>query len=326
MLEVADLQKTFGEKTALNKLNMHVPSGEIYGLIGQNGAGKTTFMQILMGLQKADAGRIQMFGYNILENTRIVRDSVGYLPDTFGIYEKVKVLEYLEFFNALYGVKYSAKKYLMELLDLVNLTDKADCYVSTLSKAMKQQLGIARCLVHNPVLLILDEPLSDLDPVGKAEIIEILHHLKQESKTILLSSNVLTELEYTCTQVGIIKNGSVEIEGTIKEVLEKIKESSPIVMTVLGDTSRAMPILRENRNVTRVSIAENTFHIGFKGTEEQEATLLHSLVSGGVQVLTFNRVKGSLENMFFEITEETERKKGRYENQSSLFKRFKIKR
>ena len=275
-------------------------------------------MQICMGLQKPDSGRIWLFGNDILHDIRTIRDSVGYLPDTFGIYEKVKVLEYLEFFHALYGVLNPAKKYLMELLDLVNLTDKADCYVSTLSQAMKQQLGIARCLVHNPVLLILDEPLSDLDPVGKAEIIEILHHLKQESKTILLSSNVLTELEYTCTQVGIMKNGSVEIEGTIKDVLEKIKESSPIVMTVLGDASLAVPILRNSQNVTRVSIADNTFHIGFKGTEEQEAALLHSLVSGGVQVITFNRVKGSLENMFYEITEETERKKGPYENQSSL--------
>lgn len=305
---------------------MHVASGEIYGLIGQNGAGKTTFMQICMGLQKPDSGRIWLFGNDILHDIRTVRDSVGYLPDVFGIYEKVKVLEYLEFFHALYGVLYPSKKYLMELLDLVNLTDKADCYVSTLSQAMKQQLGIARCLVHNPVLLLLDEPLSDLDPVGKAEIIEILHHLKQESKTILLSSNVLTELEYTCTQVGIMKNGSVEIEGTIKDVLEKIKESSPIVMTVLGDTSLAVPILRKSQNVTRVSIADNTFHIGFKGTEEQEAALLQSLVSGGVQVITFNRVKGSLENMFYEITEETERKKGSYENQSSLLERFKIKR
>lgn len=310
----------------LNNLNMHVASGEIYGLIGQNGAGKTTFMQICMGLQKPDSGRIWLFGNDILHDIRTIRDSVGYLPDTFGIYEKVKVLEYLEFFHALYGVLNPAKKYLMELLDLVNLTDKADCYVSTLSQAMKQQLGIARCLVHNPVLLILDEPLSDLDPVGKAEIIEILHHLKQESKTILLSSNVLTELEYTCTQVGIMKNGSVEIEGTIKDVLEKIKESSPIVMTVLGDASLAVPILRNSQNVTRVSIADNTFHIGFKGTEEQEAALLHSLVSGGVQVITFNRVKGSLENIFYEITEETERKKGPYENQSSLLERFKIKR
>lgn len=326
MLEVADLQKRFKNKTALNHLSLHVPPGEIYGLIGQNGVGKTTFIQICMGLLKADAGQIKLFGNDIFRNPVLIRESVGYLPEEFGIYDNIKVFEYLEFYAALYGMPYQMKKYIMELLDLLNLSDKADNYVNGLSRAMKQQLGIARCLVHNPVLLILDEPLIGLDPVGKAEIIASLLKLKQMGKTILLSSNVLTELESVCTQIGIIKNGAMEVEGTTSQVLQKVKVSSPILITVICDSTKAQKVLHKNENVTSISAAGNTFYTGFSGTDEQEAQLLQELIAEGIQVTNFSRIKGSLENIFFEITGEPDRKKENDENQSSLFKRFKIER
>lgn len=326
MLEVTDLQKKINGKQALHNLSMHVPSGGIYGLIGQNGSGKSTFMQICMGLLQADEGHINLFGLDIQDNPKLIQESVGYLPDVFGFYDKIKVFEYLEFYGSLYGMTYQMKKYIMELLDLFNLTDKADSYVNTLSRGMKQQLGIARCLVHNPVLLILDEPLEGLDPVGKAEILESFLKLKQMGKTILVSSNVLTELESVCTKLGIMKNGTMEIEGPIDQVLRKMKESSPVLISVIDEAEKASLILQRNENVTRVSMDENTFYVGFKGTEQQEAQLLQELVAGGVQVTNFSRIKGNLENVFFEIMEETHRKKESDENQSSLFKRFKIKR
>ncbi|SES80019.1 ABC transporter ATP-binding protein [[Clostridium] polysaccharolyticum] len=326
MLDVVHVQKRFGEKTVLDDLSMKVQSGEIYGLIGPIGAGKTTFMKICMGLLQADGGSIHLFGSDILKEKRMIQESAGYLPEKFQIYDKMKVLEYLEFFSTMYGLSYSVDKYLRELLDMVNLTKQADSYVKTLSRAKKQQLGVARCLVHNPVLLMLDEPLAGLDPVGKTEIMETLRYLKQQGKTIVLSSSSFAELQNTCTQIGIIKNGSIEIEGTIKQVLSQARESRAIHITVLGDMSLALLILKANANVKRISIAEDVLEITFHGNKGQEAQLLYELVSKGVQVISFSRTNGSLEDAFFELEEEKERRREQYENKSSLFERFKIKR
>lgn len=326
MLYVSDLQKSYGAKKAVTQLSLHVPSGEVYGLIGQDGAGKSTFMRICMGLEKPDAGEIKLFENDILQRTEIIQETAGYLPETFGIYENMQVNEYMEFYGALYGLSYPMKKYWMELLELVNLLDKADCLVSTLSRSKKQCLGIARCLIHNPVLLILDEPFRELDPIGRAEIIEILHNLKQMGKTILMSSSVLTGLENTCTYVGIMKKGTLKVEGPIEAVLTRIKDSSPIQITVLDDPKKALPLLRTNSNVLRVSIYENILYIGFKGSKQQEAELLQSLIEEGIPVISYSRIKGNLENLVYELTEEMERKRKHYEVKSSLFERFKIKR
>lgn len=326
MLHVADLQKTYGSVKAIKQLTFHVPSGEVYGLIGQDGAGKSTFMRICMGLEKADSGKIKLFGNDILNKPEVIQEAAGYLPQNFGIYENMQVNEYIDFYGALYGISYPMKKYSMELLELVNLSEKAECFVSSLSRSEKQCLGIARCLIHNPTLLILDEPFRDLDPVGKAAMVEILHNIKRMGKTILLTSSVLSELEGICTYVGIMKNGVMEIEGTIESVLTKIKDSSPILIHVLAGMSNAFPVLRENSNVIRVSSDENILYVGFTGSEEEEARLLQSLIMAGVSIVSFSRIKGNLENLVYELTEETERKNGHYEVKSSLFKRFKIKR
>lgn len=248
------------------------------------------------------------------------------MPEYFGTYEGMQVNEYMEFYSALYGGAYPIKKYWLELLELVNLSDEVDSLVSTLSRSKKQCLGIARCLIHNPVLLILDEPFRDLDPIGVAQIMGIFQKLKKMGKTILFSSSVLTGLERTCTYIGIMKNGTMEIEGTIDSVLTRIKDSGPILIQTLENPKKAIPVLRANDHVVRVSSYENMLYIEFNGTQEQEAELLQSLIEEEVSVVSFSRTKGNLENLVYELSEGTERRKEHYEVKSSLFKRFKIKR
>lgn len=305
---------------------MRVQTGSVYGLVGPNGSGKTTLMRICMGLLSPDSGSVRLYGYNALDNMDYIHETVGYMPDFFGVYDQIRVIEYIEFYGALYGISKQLNNYWMELLSLVNLSDKADCMVDTLSNGMKQRLGIARCLVHNPILLMLDEPSSGLDPLGKKEIIKVIQNLKQSGKTVVISTNVLTELEEVSSHVGIIKDGVMRAEGTVEEVIKQVNNSSPISITVLECLPEAIAILKKNQNVTRISVAENKLIIGFNGTKKEESRVLSELVEGGVSILNFSRITGNLENIFFEITKEAEGKKGKYENQSSLFERFKIKR
>lgn len=326
MLQILNLKKSFDKENAINGLNMCVQTGSVYGLVGPNGSGKTTLMRICMGLLSPDSGSIKLYGYNALENMNYLHETVGYMPDFFGVYDQISVIEYMEFYGALYGMSKQLNNYWMELLDLVNLSDKAECMVDTLSKGMKQRLGIARCLVHNPILLMLDEPSSGLDPLGKKEIIKVIRNLKQSGKTVIISSDVLTGIEEISTHIGIIKDGVMMAEGTVDEVVNKMNNSSPISITVLEYLPEAIAILKKNENVTRISVAENKLIIGFNGTKEEEAHVLSELVEGGVRILNFSRVTGNLENIFFEITQDAEGKKEKYENKSSLFERFKIKR
>lgn len=326
MLKVRNLKKSFNTVKALNGLNLRVEQGNIYGLIGPNGAGKTTLMRICMGLSSPDSGEVNIFGYDALEHIDSVKESIGYMPDYFGQYEKVTVREYIEYYGAIYGMNVQYRKYWMELLDMVNLADKENVYVDTLSRGMKQRLGIARCMVHNPTLLILDEPMAGLDPTGKCEIANVLNRLRQTGKTIVLSSNVLNELEDVCTQIGIIKNGVMKVEGTMDEIQSEMNDSSPISITILGDARSAVEVLRNNPNVTRISIKKDTLYVGFKGTKEQEAEMLKTLAANDVAITNFSRIRGSLENLFFEITDDSEERRKQHEDQSRLYERFKIKR
>lgn len=326
MLKVRNLKKSFGMAKALNGLNLTVEQGNIYGLIGPNGAGKTTLMRICMGLSVPDSGEVKIFGYDVLEHIDSIKESIGYMPDYFGQYEKVTVREYIEYYGAIYGMDVQYRKYWMELLDMVKLTDKENVYVDALSRGMKQRLGIARCMVHNPTLLILDEPMAGLDPAGKYEIIDVLKRLRKTGKTVLLSSNVLNELEDVCTQIGIIKDGVMKVEGTMEEIQNEMNDSSPISITVLGDTRTALEVLRNNPQVTRISTKKDTLYVGFKGTKEQEAQMLKSLAVNDVAITNFSRIRGSLENLFFEITNDSEERRKQHEDQSHLYERFKIKR
>jgi ABC-type multidrug transport system, ATPase component len=200
MLLIKDLEKSYGKFKALNKLNLDIKQGEIFGFIGPNGAGKSTTMKIVSGLLTPDDGEVYVDGIDAIKNNKKLKEKIGYMPDFFGVYDNLKAYEYLEFYGSIYGITGKEIKDLsMDLLELVNLENKYDAYVDGLSRGMKQRLCLARCLIHNPQLLILDEPASGMDPRARFEMKNILKNLKDMGKTIIVSSHILSELGEICT-------------------------------------------------------------------------------------------------------------------------------
>ena len=223
MIEIKKLYKHYGDFVALNNLDLSIGKGELFGFVGPNGAGKTTTMRILSGLLKADGGEVYIGEVNALEDNQALKKKIGYMPDFFGVYDNLKAIEYMEFYASIYGITgKKARKLCMELMELVNLSDKAEFYVDSLSRGMKQRLCLARSLVHNPDLLILDEPASGLDPRARFEMKGILKNLNDMGKTIIISSHILSELAEMCTTIGIIEKGSMITKGTVDEIMSRL--------------------------------------------------------------------------------------------------------
>ena len=222
MLEIKDLRKKFGKFHALNGLDLHIPKGSLYGFVGPNGAGKTTTIKIMTGLLFADSGQVLIDGVDVSRGLDELKLKIGYVPDFFGVYDNLRVNEYMEFFASCYGSDgLKARTRYMTLLEQVGLEDKVNFYVDSLSRGMKQRLCLARALIHDPLLLVLDEPASGLDPRTRFEFKEILKELKEQGKTILISSHVLSELSEMCTDIGIIDQGKMILSGSMEEILRR---------------------------------------------------------------------------------------------------------
>ncbi len=312
MLKITDLQKHFGSFQALNHLNLEIAKGELFGFVGPNGAGKTTTMKIISGLMRADGGEVVIDGINALKDSRKLKEKIGYMPDFFGVYDNLKAYEYLEFYASVYGILgRDARELCNNLLDLVNLSDKADTYVDSLSRGMKQRLCLARSLVHNPELLILDEPASGLDPRARFEMKEILRNLCSMGKTILISSHILPELAEMCSSIGIIEHGSMVACGSVEDIQNTLKTSNPVIIKVTDTKGLddAILLLKENPEVQSISVQELTLSVVLKeegDASRAEAALLSSLVSSHVPVRSFYREEGNLESLFMQITAEQE--------------------
>lgn len=306
MLKIKDLNKSYGKFKALDNLNLEIEKGELFGFVGPNGAGKTTTMRIVSGLLSADSGEVQVDGMDALKNPQKIKEKIGYMPDFFGVYDNLKALEYMEFYASIYGITgREAMKLCYELMELVNLADKADSYVDGLSRGMKQRLCLARSLVHNPELLILDEPASGLDPRARFEMKEILRNLSSMGKTIIISSHILPELAEMCSSIGIIEHGSMVVKGQVGEIMRKMTTSNPLVMEIVEGQEQAVRILKENPLVENISIRENSISMEFKGEQKEEAELLASLIRGNVLVASFVREEGNLEALFMQLTEKS---------------------
>jgi ABC-2 type transport system ATP-binding protein len=247
------LTKRYGALTALDHLDLVLEPGDVFGFIGPNGAGKSTTMKILAGLLRPTSGRADVLGRDVLLNGDFVRRNVGYMPDFFGVYEDLTVTEYLEFFASAYGIgRRDRKKVVGDVLELTDLNYKADALVDSLSRGMQQRLGLARVLVHDPPILLLDEPASGLDPRARIEIRELIKELQRLGKTILISSHILSELGEFCNKLGIIERGKLLVTGTIEDLMTRARAHPIIAVQIVGDATAAIDVIQADPRVDRV--------------------------------------------------------------------------
>ncbi|NLM34954.1 MAG: ABC transporter ATP-binding protein [Clostridiales bacterium] len=310
MLRIENLCKNYGKFRAVNNLNLQIPKGEIFGFVGPNGAGKTTTMKIICGLLSATSGKVFIDGVNVVDKPRALKSKIGYMPDFFGVYDDLKVTEYLEFYASIYNITgENRKKVCNDLLELVDLTDKRDFYVDSLSRGMKQRLCLARSLVHNPDYLVLDEPASGMDPRARIEMKEILRTLKDMGKTIMISSHILPELSEICTSLVIIEKGQAVMSGTVEEIMSKVYHSKTIRIKVLDKIDETIRLLQEYPDVISVeNKGSNIVEASFKGDDVFLSELLVILIQNKIPVVSFNQPDGNLEDIFMKVTATLEEK------------------
>nr|MDD6336405.1 ABC transporter ATP-binding protein [bacterium] len=304
MLEVRGLTKFYGRKCALDRLDLNIETGSVFGFVGHNGAGKTTAMRILATLMPPDAGSAVIDGVDILHQPYEARKKLGYMPDFFGVYDKMRVDEYLDFYGDCQGMpKKKRVQAIGEMLELVRLEEQRGQYVDTLSRGMKQRLCLARCLLHDPVLIILDEPASGLDPAARAEFKEMIRQLKEMGKSVMISSHILPELAEMVDTVGILHQGQLRVCGTMEEIQRQFSQSKQVQMRVLteGGIAAAVEVLRADPNVGSIRQNGNELDIGFGGNESDVARLLGQLVRQQVPVVSFQPQQANLEQIFLEV-------------------------
>ncbi len=316
IVETRDLTRRYGNTLALNHLNLQIPQGAIYGFIGPNGAGKTTTMRILTTLLEPSGGEAFVAGYSVTRERTAVRRSVGFMPDFFGVYDSMKAHEYLDFFAASYNIPAARRpKLIDDLLALVDLSHKKDAEVMSLSRGMKQRLSLARTMLHDPALLILDEPASGLDPRARVELRELLKELRSMGKTIMISSHILTELAEMSTHIGIIERGTLLASGDVATIMRSLQPHRVYDVHILPDDETSMgdaleaaaALVREMPHVLEVrTLPEATpphLQIDVDGGDKAVSALLARLVGAGVQVTYFAGQVSDLEDIFMRVTE-----------------------
>jgi ABC-2 type transport system ATP-binding protein len=302
-IETRGLIRRFGKVTAVDDLNLNVPAGSLFGLIGPNGAGKTTTLRMLAGLLEPNAGEIVINGHVANHDWRQLRRQIGYMPDFFGVYEDMLVWEYLDFFARCYDVPLTRRRQVTdELLELVDLAGKRDAYVQTLSRGMQQRLCLAHVLVHDPQVLLLDEPASGLDPRARVEMRELLRELGAMGKTIVVSSHILMELAELCDSVGIIEKGRLVASGPLDEITRHVKQGRTLRLKLISAQDEAEAVLRDQPGVGQVYEANGLLEVEFLGDDEATASLLETLVARGVRVVSFSEVTSDLEDVFLRLT------------------------
>lgn len=303
MIEIKGLTKTFGNFQALKSIDLTIPKGTVFGFVGPNGAGKSTTMSILATLMAPSSGYAKVDGFDVTEHPAEVRKRIGYMPDFFGVYDQFKTIEYMHFYGASYGIpKHEREQLIPQLLELVNLSDKKNAYVDTLSRGMKQRLCLARCLVHDPELLILDEPASGLDPRARIEMREILRELKAMGKTIIISSHILPELAEMVDEIGVIEHGQMIAQGNVADIQNRMRVKRILFVRLLEREAEAEQFLQEQPFVNRIMRDERGIHIHFGGQDEEQWDLMQQLIAAGFKLVSFSEAQTNLEDVFLEIT------------------------
>lgn len=303
MLKIEGLVKNYGKVKAVDNIGLEIKEGEIFGFVGQNGAGKTTTLKMIATLLRPTSGKIYIEGKNVLENLKEVRGIIGYMPDFFGVYDNLKVIEYLDFYGDLAGLSKNERKGTIgDLLELVDLTHKREEYVDSLSRGMKQRLCLARSLIHNPKLLILDEPASGLDPRARVHMKKILKELKKMGKTILISSHILPELAEICTSIGIMENGKIVITGSVQEIMKKAHKLNKVRIKVLDEKDKAVKLLKEQPKINYVHQEEDFIEFEYEGQENELPKLVRILLNNDIPVISFGQIQSNLEDIFMKLT------------------------
>ncbi|HLF24999.1 MAG TPA: ABC transporter ATP-binding protein [Anaerolineae bacterium] len=319
-IETHDLTRRYGRLLAVDHLNLQVPRGALFGFIGPNGAGKTTTLRMLAGLLEPSAGEIWVNGQRIDQDWRATRQAIGYMPDFFGVYNDMLVWEYLDFFARCYQMPTARRTTMVdELLDLVNLTDKREANVQALSRGMQQRLCLAHALVHDPQILLLDEPASGLDPRARVEMRELLKELAAMGKTIIISSHILAELAEMCTQIGIVEKGQLVACGALTDIRLKLQASRVLRVRMLADEAQALEFLRqgtlafgqtdasarlgEPTVISDLGHPGATLEVELSGDDQTAAALLAHLVSRGAPIADFHEANNALEELFLRLTE-----------------------
>jgi len=305
LIAVQDLTKVYGARKALDHVSFEVPEREIFGFVGPNGAGKTTTLRILAALLEPNDGKAFIDGADVTKQREKVHTRIGYMPDFFGVYDQLTVGEYLDFYASCYRQpKQRRQKIIDDLLALVGMTDRKGQLVDTLSRGLKQRVCLARALVHDPAVLLLDEPASGLDPRARVEMREILKELQRMGKTIVISSHILPELTELCTMIGIIDHGRMRAVGSVRDVIERLASGRRLRISVIAEKDAAIEVLEPLPAVKHVSTVNGTIEAEYEGDEVTASDILFALTQAGIRVSSFTSVDGGLEDAFLRATSE----------------------
>jgi ABC-2 type transport system ATP-binding protein len=303
VIEAHDLTKKYGDLFAIKSLELNLQKGDVFGFIGPNGAGKTTTMRILATLLNPTWGEAYVCGYSIYTKPRDIRRMIGYMPDFFGVYDDMKVIEYLEFFAAAYRIKGAARKKICdEVLDLVDLGYKREALVTSLSRGMTQRLGLARVLLHDPQVLLLDEPASGLDPRARIEIRGLLKELRNMGKTIMISSHILPELADICNKIGIIEKGELQVNEDVATVMKKVRPQTILNIAVVGDPKEALRLLEGHPSIDKLDQRDQMMVVTLKADVLDYSDLATLLIQAGQRLTTFKEDELNLETAFMVLT------------------------
>ncbi len=301
MIKTRGLTRRYGSMLAVRNVDLDVPAKSIFGFIGPNGAGKTTTLRMLATLLRPTSGMIEIDGDDAITDPVKVRNRIGYLSDTFGLYDDLKTWEYLDYFCRAYAIDNASEK-VAEVLDLVQLSNKKDEYVGKLSRGMRQRVGIARTLVYEPKVILLDEPANGLDPIARIALRDLLKTLRDRGTTIIVSSHILTELSDFCDTVGIMELGRMVVSGSIEKILNQTRKHLHLVMEVLGPVDKAREVLSGESKVFDVVAEGSKLDMGFSGEREDIPALHKKLVEAGVLLIAFYPKVENLEDLFMRLS------------------------
>jgi ABC-2 type transport system ATP-binding protein len=297
------LTRLYGNITALDKLDLTVNQGDLFGFIGSNGAGKTTTLRILATFLAPSSGSAQILGRDLLKEADAVRHVIGYMPDFFGVYKDMEVTEYLDFFGACYKIPTAQReKTVNDVLELVGLTDKKGALIGALSRGMQQRLGLARVLIHDPQLLLLDEPASGLDPRARIEMMAILQELQRLGKTIIISSHILSELQTLCNRVAIIEKGRLIYSGPVQGVRDQVSQGRVVWVRVSTEQTQAIDLLKARKEIAEVTVTDGEIKVTLAGEDIEHSIVADILVRGGAKLIELREDEVGLEEVFMRVT------------------------